>query len=170
MDAGKQALVDRLGRAADRMSEKMRQKTMTRSMQDWSQVDLTMPQLRTLSFLAREPRRMGDIAAFLGSSVSSATSLVERLEGKDFVRRVHDPIDRRVVMCHIAPAGKELTDRFWHMQRLQLESVADILSVEELAQVVAGIEILATAFERRAVDAAAEAIVADELVGAGSIG
>ncbi|HEY8598911.1 MAG TPA: MarR family transcriptional regulator [Thermomicrobiales bacterium] len=128
----------------------MRQSTMHESMQDWSELDLTMPQLRTLGFLARDPCRMGEVAAYLGSSVSSATSLVERLEGKDLVKRVHDPIDRRVVMCHLTPRGRELVDRFWRMQRLKLESVADLLSIDELARVTEGVELLAAAFERRA--------------------
>ena len=154
MDASKQALIERLTSAADRMSEKMRQSSMHESMQDWSELDLTMPQLRTLGFLARDACRMGEVAAYLGSSVSSATSLVERLEGKGLVKRVHDPIDRRVVMCHLAPRGRELVDRFWRMQRLKLESVADLLNVEELALVTAAVELLAGAFERRAAESA----------------
>lgn len=150
MDSTKEALVARLGRAADRMAHKTRHATMHESMQDWAELDLTMPQLRTLGSLAREPQRMGELAAYLGSSVSSATSLVERLEGKALVRRVHDPVDRRVVMCHLAPAGREVIERFWRMQRLHLEAVADLLTLDELARVVEGVELLVTAFERRA--------------------
>jgi hypothetical protein len=41
-------------------------------------------------------------------------------------------------------------DRFWRMQRLQLESVADILSSGELAQVVEAMELLSAALERHA--------------------
>ena len=152
MAASKQLLIERLTSAADRMSEKMRQSTMHESMQDWSEFDLTMPQLRTLGFLARDACRMGEVAAYLGSSVSSATSLVERLEGKGLVKRVHDPIDRRVVMCHLAPRGRELVDRFWRMQRLKLESVADLLDLDELARVTEAVELLAGAFERRAAE------------------
>lgn len=155
MDSTKATLVARLGNAADRMAHKTRHATMHESMQDWADLDLTMPQLRTLGYLAREPRRMGELAAYLGSSVSSATSLVERLEGKALVKRVHDPIDRRVVMCHLAPAGRDVIERFWRMQRLQLESVADFLTVDELVRVVDGVELMVTAFERRAAAAAA---------------
>ena len=154
----KQAWVDRLVAVADRMAAQTRKSAM----QDWSEVELTMPQLRALGFLAHSPRRMGDLAAFLGSSVSSTTSLVERLEGKGLVERTHDPIDRRVVMCHLTPPGRELMDRFWRMQRLHLESVADILSIAELAQVVEAMELLATALERHAV-------AQDRPVGAGSL-
>lgn len=163
MDATRRSLIDRLAAAADRMSVKMRRSVIQESVQDWSDIDLTMPQLRTLSFLAHMPRRMGEVAAYLGSSVSSATSLVERLEGKALVERVHDPVDRRVVMCYLAPAGQELVERFWRLQRVQIEKVADILDADELPQVVTSMEILAAAFERwaQAANAKAEATGCD---------
>jgi DNA-binding MarR family transcriptional regulator len=146
MASTKRELVERLVAVADRMAAHTRKSAM----QDWSEVELTMPQLRALGFLAHAPRRMGDLATFLGSSVSSTTSLVERLEGKGLVERTHDPIDRRVVMCHLTPPGREVIDRFWRMQRLQLESVADILSSGELVQVVEAMELLSAALERHA--------------------
>lgn len=158
MESTKQVLTERLVAVADRMAAHSRKSAM----QDWSEVELTMPQLRALGFLAHAPRRMGDLAAFLGSSVSSTTSLVERLEGKSLVERLHDPVDRRVVMCHLAQPGRELMDRFWRMQRLHLESVADILSLSELSQVVDAMELLATALERHATEQ-------DRPVGTGSL-
>jgi DNA-binding MarR family transcriptional regulator len=158
MGSTKQELVERLVAVADRMAAHTRKSAM----QDWSEVEMTMPQLRALGYLAHSPRRMGDLAAFLGSSVSSTTSLVERLEGKNLVERTHDPIDRRVVMCHVTPPGRELMDRFWRMQRMQLESVADILNLGELTQVVEAMELLSNALERHAAEN-------DRPVGTGSL-
>jgi len=148
MDATKQALIDRLAHAADRMAIKMRRSIMQESLQDWSEMDLTVPQMRTLGLLAHAPRRMGEVAAYLGSSVSSATSLIERLEIKTLVERVHNPVDRRVVICHLTPGGQELIERFWRLQRLKIEGVADLLNEKELLQVVTAAEIMAAAFER----------------------
>lgn len=142
----KRGLIERLAAVADRMATQTRKSAM----EDWSEIDLTMPQLRALGVLAHAPQRMGDLAAFLGSSVSATTSLVERLEGKGLVERVHDPIDRRVVMCHPTEAGRELMDRLWRMRRQQLEAVADILTTDELAQIVAAMELLSGAIERHA--------------------
>lgn len=144
----KQELVGRLMRVADRMATQTRKSAL----QDWSEIELTMPQLRALGLLALAPRRMGDLAAFLGTSVSATTSLVERLEGKGLVERVHDPVDRRVVMCHLTPPGRELMDRFWRMRRQQLEAVAAVLTPEELAQIVAAMELMASALERHTGD------------------
>jgi DNA-binding MarR family transcriptional regulator len=148
MEIAKRELVERLVSVADRMAAQ----TRTSAMREWSDVELTMPQLRALGFLAHAPRRMGDLAAFLGSSVSSTTSLVERLEGKGLAERTHDPVDRRVVKCHLTSPGRALMDRFWRMQRLHLESVADALTAAELAQVVEALELLSSALERHAVD------------------
>ena len=153
MDATRQALIERMSRATDRMSVKMRRSAMQESMQDWSELDLTMPQMRTLGLLAHEPRRMGEVATYLGSSVSSATSLIERLEGKGLVERVHNPVDRRVVMCHLTPEGQELMERFWRLQRLKVERIAELLDADELLKVVTAVEIMAVAFERSAHEA-----------------
>jgi DNA-binding MarR family transcriptional regulator len=105
--------------------------------------------LRAIGYLGQGAQRMSDLAAYLGISVSSATSLIERLEGKGLVARVHDPGDRRVVMCHLTASGEAELARFWRVRRSHLEAVADILTVEELTRVVEVMELLVTAFERR---------------------
>ena len=146
MDQDRQALLDRFERAAERMATQSR----VAAMKDWSEIDLTMSQLRALGFLGDAPKRMGDIAAFLGCSVSSATSLIERLAAKGLVERVHDPLDRRVVMCHVTAGGRVELDRIWRAQRLHREMLADILTLDELEKVIESIELLANAIERRA--------------------
>lgn len=146
MDQDRQALLERFERAAERMATQSR----VAAMKDWSEIDLTMSQLRAMGFLGDAPKRMGDIAAFLGSSVSSATSLIERLAAKGLVERVHDPIDRRVVMCHVTASGRVELDRIWRAQRLHREMLADILTLDELEKVIEVIELMANAIERRA--------------------
>ena len=71
MDTGKQALVGRLMAVADRLVVHSRKAVM----QGWADIDLTMQQLRARGFLAHAPRHRGDLAAFLGSSVSSTIGL-----------------------------------------------------------------------------------------------
>jgi DNA-binding MarR family transcriptional regulator len=143
VDARKRELIERLGRLGGRMSALMRG-----TGEDWAESELTMPQLRALSLLNEAPQRMSDVAAHLGSSLSSATSLIERLEGKGLVERVHDPVDRRVVMCHLTASGRAEVERFWQIKRSRLEAVADVLTPEELATVVDALEVLSAALER----------------------
>ena len=143
MDARKRELMEQLGRLGDRMSALMRG-----AGQDWAEIELTMPQLRALGLLNEAPQRMSDVAAHLGSSLSSATSLIERLEGKGLVERVHDPGDRRVVMCHLTASGRAEVERFWQIKRSRLEALADILTPEELATIVEALEVFSAALER----------------------
>mgnify|MGYP001042657314 CR=1 FL=1 len=144
MGAEKDGLVERLHRLTDRMATKMRGPAVD----DWSELELTMPQLRALGYLGESARRMSDIAAYLGISLSSATSLVERLEGKGLVARVHDPVDRRVVMGHLTAAGQAELARFWRVRRSHIDAVAELLTPAELAKVVEALELMTAAFER----------------------
>jgi DNA-binding MarR family transcriptional regulator len=91
---------------------------------------------------------MSDIAAFLNIGLSSATSMIERLESKALVLRIHDPNDRRVVHCSLTEEGNDALERFWQVQTSKIKAVADILSHEELTKVVESMEILVTALER----------------------
>jgi DNA-binding MarR family transcriptional regulator len=115
---------------------------------EWPQVELTMPQLRTLVFLRAAPQRMSDVAAMLGSGLSSATSMIERLESKGLVQRIHDPHDRRVVRCQLSEQGTAELERFWRVQTSKIQVVADLLSDDELMKVVEAMEILGAAIER----------------------
>ena len=144
MNTSRDELVQRLIDTMSRSSFELRGEEA----RDWPKVELTMPQLRTLVFLRRAPRRMSDIAAFLGSGLSSATSMIERLESKRLVQRIHDPSDRRVVQCHLSEEGQTELERFWRVQSSKLKEVAGILSDEELTKVVEAMEILVAAFER----------------------
>ena len=94
---GAEELIERLSRASERISMQMR----SASIQDWPDIELTMPQLRTLVLLSHGPQRMGEIAAALGISLPATTNMIVRLEGKGLVERVHDRDDRRVVRCHL---------------------------------------------------------------------
>jgi len=124
--------------------------------EEWSDIELTMTQWRTLAFLYRGPRRMGEIAAYLGSCLSSATSMIDRLVSKQLVARLQDPADRRVVSCRLTPLGQEQMDRFWRMGRKKIEQVSSILSREELEAVVHAMEVLLTAMDRQAPSASQE--------------
>lgn len=108
-----------------------------------SEVELTKAQRRVLYHLAQRPRRMTEIAAVLGSSLSSATSMVDRLVEKGLVERAADPADRRVVLCRFTSQGLEEARR----QVRFFEEVAERLDEGELERVVEALELLAGAME-----------------------
>lgn len=141
---GSEELIERLSHVTDRLSMQMR----IASDQDWPDIELTMPQLRTLVLLYRGPQRMGDIAAALGISLPATTNMIVRLEAKGLVERVHDRDDRRVVMCSLTPEGRSQAEALWNVHRQQIASVADILTTQEMTMVVEAMELLSAALGR----------------------
>ena len=92
----------------------------------------------------------GEIASYLGTSLSATTAMIERLETKQLVERGHDPSDRRVVTCRLTPSGLAEAERLWKIHELRLAAVVETLDLAELKQVVDAMELMASAFERRA--------------------
>jgi DNA-binding MarR family transcriptional regulator len=61
-------------------------------------VGISRNDLRALNALERGPCRPRDLAAALGLTTGSVTSLIDRLETRGLVRRAPDPGDRRGVL------------------------------------------------------------------------
>lgn len=141
---GSEELIERLSRVTDCLAMQMR----IASDRDWPDIELTMPQLRTLVLLYRGPQRMGEIAAALGISLPATTNMVVRLEAKGLVERAHDQDDRRVVMCSLTREGCRQSEALWNVHRQQIAAVADILTSEEMTMVVAAMELLSAALGR----------------------
>ena len=140
----REQLTEQLVGLIERMSAQMR----SRSPVEWSELELTMPQARTLFLLSQGPQRMGRIASDLGCGMSSATSMIDRLVGKGLVRRAEDPSDRRVVACRLTAEGDEVVERFMRIGRMRMEAIAEAMTVEEIKVVVRAMEIMSEAVRR----------------------
>jgi DNA-binding MarR family transcriptional regulator len=145
LEPSKQQLTERFVQ----LMELVRQEVMrSASLEEWSDLELTMPQCRALALLPQGPQRMGNIAAYLGSSLSSATSMIDRLVDKGLVERLSDPDDRRVVLCQLTVRGQEEIERFWRIGRLGIARLTEHLTTDELEKVVQAIELLYQATQR----------------------
>ncbi len=72
----------------------------------------TLQTWRVLAALhERDGRRMGELSETTAIEVSTLTRLVDGMERRRLVRRRRDPADARVVLLHVAPAGRRLTAR-----------------------------------------------------------
>ena len=116
--------------------------------EEWPELEVTMAQCRTLTLLVQGPERMGNIASQLNISLSSATSMIDRLMEKDLVERAPDANDRRVVMCQLTPKGRDEMDRFLRLHQLQFRDIAQRLSTPQLELVVRAMEILCEAAQK----------------------
>ena len=75
----------------------------------WTELDFTLPQLKTLKVLAHEgSASIGHIADRLGVGQPTASHLVERLVQAGFVERADDPANRRRTLARLSSSGEEL--------------------------------------------------------------
>jgi len=112
---------------------------------------LSMSQMKVLMLLAvGGERRMSDLAPQLGISLSTLSSLVERLVEADLAQRGEDPRDRRSVLVSLTSEGRALLDRFQELGGEQLRELLSQLSEPELATVNQAIEVLVAAAGRLA--------------------
>lgn len=78
------------------------------------EIGLTDAQIRVLWQMAAEQGRevtAGQLADRLGCDASTVTSLVDRLERHEVIRRVPRPSDRRAKILQLTPLGCQLHDR-----------------------------------------------------------
>ncbi len=122
-----------------------------RPAREWLEVDLTMSQVKILFLLYSEgPASMGQLAASLGVTLPTVTGIIDRLVEHGLVLREEHPHDRRLVVSRLTPRGSATAERLHQAGRTRLASVLDSLSVDELQQVVTGLQVLCRAVQRRA--------------------
>jgi DNA-binding MarR family transcriptional regulator len=117
-------------------------------LRQWERFGLTLPQLRVLHQIRREPGvTTGDLARALGVTVSTTSGLVGKLVDRGFVTRTTAPGDRRQLPLHLTEAGAALTGDLSEVSRAFLDQVADGLG-DDLPAVAAALEALAMAAGR----------------------
>jgi DNA-binding MarR family transcriptional regulator len=110
---------------------------------------VTMAQMRVLMLLGViGETRMSDLAPQLGISLSTLSSLVDRLVDAGFVTRRTDARDRRSVLVSLAPAGTDLLDSFQELGVDHLRKLLVHLSSSEIETVNQAIDVLVTAARR----------------------
>jgi DNA-binding MarR family transcriptional regulator len=116
----------------------------------WLTVDLTMPQLKSLMFVAtNNGASSGQIARRLGVGLSTITGVVDRLAEHNLVTRQEDPEDRRITRVLPTPRGRALVDELLQYRNEVITAILSRLDADQL-------RVVETAFTYL-VDAAAEA-------------
>ncbi len=78
----------------------------------WLDLQLTLPQLRTLFIIAHgRSSSVTQIAQHLGIGEPTASHLIDRLVQAGLVVRTEDPEDRRRMRVRLAPAGEDLIEK-----------------------------------------------------------
>ena len=101
----------------------------------WTSHDLTFGQLRLLFKLRQSgPVSIGELADLLGVTDATASELVDRVERRGLVIRVHRADDRRVVECRLSDEGARLLAQVAGARREGLRHALTVLTPDELTQ------------------------------------
>ena len=109
--------------------------------------DLTLPQYRVLVFLAAGGRPATDVAALLGVTPSTVTSVVDGLVTRSLVERTTDPADRRKVVLALTDAGQQAMERGDQVVGGALDRLLARLEPAEAETALVGLELLNRAME-----------------------
>lgn len=95
--------------------------------------EITSPQFVALQWIKEEGTlTIGELSKKITLAFSTTTDLIDRLEKKEFVKRVQDLKDRRVVHIHILDKGKDIIDEVIKQRQNYLGNVLENFSTEEV--------------------------------------
>jgi DNA-binding MarR family transcriptional regulator len=108
--------------------------------------ETTIAQYRALVVLAsRGPQRLGDLAAMLGVTPSTAGRMCDRLLRKGLVRRHRARADRRAVQVSLSAAGREVVDQATARRRALIAGILGRLPSAEQSGMAASLRVFAEA-------------------------
>jgi DNA-binding MarR family transcriptional regulator len=82
------------------------------SVPTWVDLQLTLPQLRTLFIIAHSKKSsVVQISKHLGIGEPTASHLADRLAQVGLIERSEDPVDRRRTILRLSPKGEELIEK-----------------------------------------------------------
>jgi DNA-binding MarR family transcriptional regulator len=108
---------------------------------------LTVPQLRTLIFVKRNPDvNLSALAEHLGIGLTGASGLVDRMVKQRLLVRETDPNERRRIQLTVTPAGHARLDAAVYSTRAAMAQHLDSLDPDEAAIVESAMAILRAQF------------------------
>jgi DNA-binding MarR family transcriptional regulator len=104
IDPSVEAIVTRISRARRQLRAEMEASL--------AHVGLTLEEFKVLMALIEGPRSHGALCRELEVSTGAMTNRLDKLEREELVRREPDPHDRRGVLLHLTPGGRERLDAY----------------------------------------------------------
>ena len=92
-----------------------------------------------------DPMSMTSLAGHMGVTVATMSLAIDRLEGRDYVRRDRDPKDGRRVLLRATPAGVRLREAKSVLDPIRVEQVLNQLSPADREAALHGLTLLARA-------------------------
>jgi DNA-binding MarR family transcriptional regulator len=97
---------------------------------------VSLPQFRILVVIASSgPLRMGALARRVGSTPSTLSRAIDRLESGGWVRREQSPDSRREILIHLSPHGEQLVAHVTDRRRREISEILEQLKPDDRAAV-----------------------------------
>ncbi len=117
-----------------------------------SAADLSLPQYRLLTWIARGSSAPKALAGALAVTRPTLTALVDGLVARQLVERVPDPDDRRRVGHRITEAGRAALEQADELGLEVLSDLASQLPARDAARAMASLELWGRALEAAHID------------------
>ena len=112
----------------------------------WMDLTLTVPQLKSLFFIANEdPTNLSKLATALKVTPSNVTGIVERLVQQGLVTRQENPEDRRVSLLRPTKQGEAVVDNLRERRTRYLSRILGQLGAGELSSLERGLSAMVMA-------------------------
>ena len=110
---------------------------------------LSMMHFQVLTILdADGPTAMSRLAEQLSVGFSNVTGIIGRLEERGVVTRVHDAIDRRIVLAQLTSAGVEMLRNVEDARLAHMRQLVETMNAAEQRSVLNALRSLSAAHER----------------------
>ncbi|MBW4445373.1 MAG: MarR family transcriptional regulator [Hassallia sp. WJT32-NPBG1] len=118
-------------------------------MRENSVASLSIPQLRSMLFIKRNPgASLSEVAEHLGVTCATASTTTERLVQRSFIQRTDHPQERRRVVLNLTDEGKHHLEQTLAQTRTHIADLLESLTAEEIAHIEEGLTLLKHVFER----------------------
>ena len=98
-----------------------------------AKMSLTTSQMKVLLLFEEDKKfSMGELSALYSVSVSTMTSMVDRMTQNNMLKREQDRNDRRIVLVSLTSKGKKVLNRLLYARRKVLESFLYTLNENEV--------------------------------------
>jgi len=128
----------KLAEFADKMNEVMPvliQGFARRQANELYKGKITLPQFLILDFLNKKGEcKMTEIARFMHVSTAAMTGIVERIKRCNYVERVYEPSDRRIIKVRLTDKGRELVKKVNRQRRNMIVDIFAKISQREREQ------------------------------------
>ena len=127
-----------------RMNRVIRERTLD----PWVNLNLTVPQLKSLFYVSRHGRvNLSGLASGIRVTPANVTGIVDRLVEQELLTRLPDADDRRVLWLRLTKKGEALVANLREVRASEMRKILNRLSTENLATLARASDVLAQAAE-----------------------